>query len=497
MSGVRVTYSGLIAFFIGILSVITGLIFTLILTRQLSQEDFGVWALIGSLTGYVLIFNSMIYFWATREIARGKDTGKTSFLSSSLLSVVAVVIYVIIVSFFQSDANIDKNVLYLAAILIPAEFIRVIFVSINMGFRPHIANYGILIFETTKITFGVFLVYFLDFGIEGVILTVSLSALVSATFLGIKTREKLKGYFKKKYLRYYLKYFWIPSYPNLAAILTTSDVVVFTLMTGSIGGVAFWSACRAVSRIVHHSLRINQAVYPKLLAGGKNEYFEKNLHYVFYFAFPLVGISIIFAEPALFALNPIYREAFPIIFLLSPLFFLRSLTEIFEGSLKGTEKVDTRKDATFIDYIKSKLFFLPTLRNIQRGGYIVALLLFFLFLNIQEASQLELVMYWAIIALVTQIPYSIYLGKIARKEFRPKLEKLSITKYFMSSLVAFGITFLLMEKAMIYHTSILKFLPELFQYLILGSCIYFGITYLIDLKTRKLFRAIFAEVLKK
>ena len=497
MSSVRVTYSGLIAFVVGILSVFTGLIFTLILTRELSLEEFGIWSLIGSLTGYALIFNPIVYYWTIRDIARGKEIGKTSFLSTSMLSAVAVVVYVIIVTFFQSDAQIDKNVLYLAVILIPAEFVRVILVSINLGYRPHVAEYGVLIFEITKIGLALLLVYFMELGIEGVIISITLSSLASATFLGIITRDKLRGKFNMKSLRHNLKFFWIPTYPNLASILTTSDVVVFTILTGSIGGIAFWAACRAVSRIVHHSLRINKALYPKLLAGGKNQYFGKNLHHVFYFAFPLAGISIIFAEPALFALNPIYREAFPIIFLLVPLFFLRSVTEVFDSSLRGTEKVDIKEDSTFRYYIKSKLFFLPTLRIVQRGGYLASLALVLLIINVQDKSQIELVIFWAIIALGTEIPYVVYISIIARKEFKPKLEKFAITKYLLSSMVSFGITYIIMEKTLVYHTSIFQFLPELFQYIILGSCIYLGITYVIDSKTRKLFHSIISEVLKK
>ena len=55
MSGIRVTYSGLISFVVGIGSVFTGLIFTIIVTRRLTPDEFGEWGLIGALTGYVLI----------------------------------------------------------------------------------------------------------------------------------------------------------------------------------------------------------------------------------------------------------------------------------------------------------------------------------------------------------------------------------------------------------------------------------------------------------
>ena len=55
MSGIRVTYSGLISFVVGLASVFTGIIFVLIVTRQLTPEEFGTWNLIGGLIIYVII----------------------------------------------------------------------------------------------------------------------------------------------------------------------------------------------------------------------------------------------------------------------------------------------------------------------------------------------------------------------------------------------------------------------------------------------------------
>jgi len=49
MSGIRVTYSGLVSFGINLISVVTGLVFTLIVTRKLSVEEFGTWGLINGI----------------------------------------------------------------------------------------------------------------------------------------------------------------------------------------------------------------------------------------------------------------------------------------------------------------------------------------------------------------------------------------------------------------------------------------------------------------
>ena len=63
MSNIRVTYSGLIGFFVSVISVITGIVFTIIVTRQLPPEEVGIWAIMGTMIAYFLIIEPIINFY--------------------------------------------------------------------------------------------------------------------------------------------------------------------------------------------------------------------------------------------------------------------------------------------------------------------------------------------------------------------------------------------------------------------------------------------------
>ena len=76
----------LISFIAGLVSLSTGLIFVLIVTRSLSQQDYGTWGLITSLFVYGVLASEIINFWTVRDVARGKKVGKLSLVSSSSLS---------------------------------------------------------------------------------------------------------------------------------------------------------------------------------------------------------------------------------------------------------------------------------------------------------------------------------------------------------------------------------------------------------------------------
>lgn len=494
MSEIRVTYSGLISFIISISSVFTGLVFTLIVTRQLTQEEFGTWSLIGVLTSYVLVVHPITTMWVTREIARGTDSGHTAIISTGLFTLFGIVAYVILILIIGSTVNVDLTILLISVILIPTYFFRNVFASIGYGYKPQWVEYNLLIFELVKIPLGFGFVYMLDFGITGAILTIFGATVSSLSYLFIKLRTKLTEEFNAKQLKKWLKLFWIPTYPQLNRLIYNLDMVIFTLITGAVGAVAYWGAGNAIAQSVVHASKINVALYPKLLGGGKKEIFQENLTRVFYFSFPMFGMAIVFAEPGLFALNPLYRDGTTVVFLLVPLVFQFSMVKVFSSVLQGVERIDTNEQANFKSYIKSKLFYIPTLALYQAVGYSISLLITLWIMNDFVTSEVKMVEIWALVALITHIPYTSYLFILVRKEFRPSFAKGSILKYLFSSIFSFGITYILIQENLIYKESIFEFLPSLIPYLIFAVGMYLGITLGMDKKTRKLFKSVIKEV---
>jgi len=54
-----------------------------------------------------------------------------------------------------------------------------------------------------------------------------------------------------------------------------------------------------------------------------------------------------------------------------------------------------------------------------------------------------------------------------------------------------------MEEFLVYDNSIFKFLPNVIFYGLLAAAGYLGMTYLLDIKTRNLFKAIYCEIRKQ
>lgn len=494
MVGIRVTYTGLIAFVIRLTSIATGLVFTLIVTRQLTEQDLGSWSMIGALISYVILVEPTISYWVTREIARGTESGRTALMSSGIFIIGSIFVYIIIAYLVGEQSDADVEILLFGVMLVPLVFIERIMRGINAGWKPHVNSYGFLGFEIAKIPVALILIYFLNFGLKGAIIATVIGYIVSIIVLSVYVRKKISNPFNTKFLKKWLKLSWLPLYRAIPGNIFLLDIVIFSVISGSVVGVAYITVARAITNLVTHTFIISRAVYPKLLEGGKQEYFQENLMRVLYFAIPFFAMSITFARPALFALNPIYEIVVPVVLILSPRAFLTTLNKTFFSALQGIEKVDVKESATFKEYVKSRLFLIPTIQIIQYATYAIFLFVGLSLIIGADKTQLDLVIYWAIIGVGTEIPFFIYYFILVRKSFTLNLDKLSLLKYSLVSIMMFSFAYFLMDEFLEYDESIFLFLPNLLIFVVLAFGGYIIITFLIDNRTKILVKAIVKEL---
>lgn len=493
LSGIRVTYSGLISLIAGLVSVITSLSFIIILTRTLTPTDFGTWGLITSLMIYPFVIQPIISYWVIREIARDKPSGKTAIMASGGLSAVGILIYFFIAYYLGNQSEVEQSDLFFGISLIPFIFLNDTLTQINLGWKPQIASFGGLLLNISKLPAALILVYFLDLGFSGAIIALIVSYITSILYQSIKAREKISNKINISFLKKWLKLFWLPLYPEIATSISRLDIIIFTVVSGSVAGLAFWTASIAITMLTAQAGSISTAVYPKLLQDENKEYIQTNLTQLFYFAIPFVIFSIVFAREALFALNPLYESAsFVVIFLTVQMFF-GILSRTFQSFLMGIEKVDLNEKSTFNHYINSKLFFLPTIRIIQTSTYIGIFSIGLLLLVKAQESVLVLVTYWSFIWMISEIPLTLYLYTLVRKNLKFSLEFTLIIKYLLVSIGLFGIIYVVFEKFIIYKPNLIEFLPQLLLFMIPGMLGYVILTYFLDSRTRNLVHSIIKE----
>ena len=212
MSNIRVTHTGLLSFFIAIITIFTGFAFIIIITRTLSQEEYGTWTLINGLFLYALMGNTIISYWSTRETARKIESGKTAIFGSMILSIGFVIIYIFLSHLMGYQTGTDLNILLFSAILIPILFLNGTLTGINLGWKPHVISYGSLILGISQIPIGLFLIYYLEMGVYGVIIAVGISNLINILFLYNHAKDKLKKQINLNFFKSWIKLSWLSLY---------------------------------------------------------------------------------------------------------------------------------------------------------------------------------------------------------------------------------------------------------------------------------------------
>ena len=232
MSEIRVTYTGLISLTGGIISVFTGLVFALIITRTVTPEEYGTWGLILALITYVTLIGPIVSFWSTRDTARNIKSGKTAILSSLVISTGAISVYLVISYFMSYYTSVEQNSLLFAAILVPTIFINGVLTAMNLGWKPHTITYGTLAYGLSSIPLALFFIYYLNFGVTGIIISVFLANIVSIIILFYYAKEKVRNQFNKQTLKKWIRFSWIPLYPGIAVLVAGLDISIFMCIIG-------------------------------------------------------------------------------------------------------------------------------------------------------------------------------------------------------------------------------------------------------------------------
>ena len=171
------------------------------------------------------------------------------------------------------------------------------------------------------------------------------------------------------------------------------------------------------------------------------------------------------------------------------------LSSSFTNALQGIEKVDVKESSTK-DYVKSNLFYLPTIRLIRRVVYLSSLTVGLILLMQFDTSQIDLVIAWSVIVFVIEIPFTIYLFNLIKKNLSLSFDIIAILKYLLISIFVFAGIHLMMGEFLDYDPKLITFFFNLLPFLILGLLLYLGLTYLADSKTRKLFKGVWLEINK-
>jgi O-antigen/teichoic acid export membrane protein len=483
---IRIRYSGFIIFASQLLSIITGLVFTLLLSRNMSTSQFGIWTNIFDYTGYFLLLSGVLPFWATRFAARGKEeTVKTATLGQLAIALVSVIIYLpaIVLISRAIGTQVYLLVYIIAGLYILNVYMITVFESVLRSMRPQVIGYGLLIEEAVKIAIALVVVVGLKQLFLGAILALGISGLVQVLYYV----RLLFGQFKQKanwgYLKEWLKGSAAIAYNAVGGQLVAFVFILLFLYGGS-NTRAYYQAAFTFTNIIGYSSSLAFALYPKLLAKtSSDEEVEISLRTMLMVALPLATISIVMSTSLLAILNVVYGVAWPVLIALTVDTLIGLLSSFYSSCLMGTEVFDAEGKISLSKLVRSKIFVVFSFPYVQAA--IALPLAYYVLTQTSVAGSVQATVY--VIAILIGVHLSTFVGTYWFLHGSVKLPVAwkSIAKYTLTSAFMGIILFLLPSPTTLIFTV---------SKAVAGFVIYAALLLAIDVQARELLRLIWEEI---
>jgi O-antigen/teichoic acid export membrane protein len=477
----RLRYSGLILFASRIISIFTGLAFSIIVIRTLSIDEFGAWTNIGNLVRSLSLAAPLIPFWAARYTARRfQGAMKLGVFVNLFLSVVAAVVAVILGPFFASAALTSSIFYVYSTVLIVQTYLLGSVEPIVSVRRPQTLGYAFLGNEFVKVAFGYVLVAVYRLGIPGAILALALANAVQTAFYVVSLRELWLEKANLKYLREWVKGSPLSLYGLFATILSTIDVFLL-LFRGGDRALAFYATAAIIAAPVGYTSVLSIALYPRILEKSRAQDVETSLKITLLFAVPLT-LAIIGLGPSLLSiLKSSYVPSSTTAALLAIAALAGSMTTIMDAIITGTETMDAQGTIAFRDLVRSRIFRATTGSYV---GYIIYLPILWIVLGTVVGDPLRASQITAL--LVTVLGFSILSYKywLARKFLS-----------FHFPVKSAGIFFLaggLLVSTTVFLTQPLRYFITIPLFAV-GTALYLGILYFVEEEANLLIRAMIAR----
>jgi len=464
------------------------MIFTLLITRYTTPEEYGTWSNIFDLAAYFLFFAGAIPFWATRFVARRKEGAlKTSFSANLIIALVSTAIYLLLVPALTSALNITGAYLmlyFLAAMYMIEYSLIVVMEACLRAEKPQTLGYGLLIEEVCKISIAYLFIVQLNQPLLGAMISLIVAILVQLVYYVKLVWHEFSQRIQWSYMKEWLKGSIVSIY-NLIGNQVAAFILILLFIYGGNDARGYFQAAFTIGNLVTYSFFLSFALYPKLLAENSLEDVTDSLKMVLMFAIPMTAAIIAMPDSFLMILKEQYAEATITLIVLAIDGLLITLSQFYTHVLFGVEKIDEEAKIPLKQLIKSDLFKIFTLPYIH--SLITLPATFYLLSNFTVNQPVQAATYVAIINMIARSAMFIVLYAIMRKSVKIHVPWRAIVKYVFAAIVMATILYVIPHPTKISSTLAIT---------AVGALTYLGLLAVIDKEVRMLVVAIWREIKK-
>jgi O-antigen/teichoic acid export membrane protein len=485
---IRLQYSGLIIFAARMISVATGLIFTLLITRSTNASQYGVWSNVFDLVTYFVLLAGAIPFWATRFVARSKKgSTKTGIMANLIIAVISTILYLPLVPFITSALNIRQAyvILYfmVSAQIIESYLTNQLEATLRAE-RPQAVGYGLLIGEIIKIALAYTLIVRLlpQQPLIGAMVSLTVAILIQIIYylklVSPSLKEKTQWNYVREWLKGSIAYIYYSVGSQIGAV-----ILIMLFVLGGQTARGDFEVASTMATIITYSSFLSFALYPRLLASERQEDVSTSLNLVLMFAIPLAAGAMAIPDSLLIVLKASYAEAAPVLFVLAVDALIWTIYGFYTSVLFGVEKLDEKATIPIRQLVKSDIFKVFTLSYVYSAITLASA--YYVLTNFRSAQPVQAALYVAAIVMTTHLALFTVLYALVRRAIKVIVPWASIGRYVFAAVIMGSILYLIPHPTR---------LASVLGIGVIGGILYLAIISAIDKKARTLLQSILQEI---
>jgi len=485
LSKVRLRLSGALAFAANLVGYVTGFIFTVFITRRLSEEEFEVWALINSFIVYSLTPYNLVSSWISRDAARGRRVLESAMALWTLLIPISIIIYILAGVGSADVINYDLNIILLGLIvLIPYIFLN-LGNAIQSGYAPQNVGVAGILFEISKVIFALSLVVVLRLGLVGVIVSISLAYSIQSCLLLYKSSPLSQRKVRRDWIIKWLKGAPINVISVLNDVLSATNIVLMSMILGHAIIAGYWQAAVSASALATSSRLLTRGLRARLLSGGSQKDVDKAFSFSMMLAIPMLLGFLALSKDLLWVLRPTYSSAWIAACFLALAGFIRAVGNIGSTVLTGTDRFDQGDEVMMKDYLRSRVFLLNKLRVALTVLNVISVAVYLLLAKGFMTDIVEIITSVSLIHFAYSIVGALINLRLMSRMTDFRLNFGCLKPYFIASAVMIIVVYALRNMLGPLPARVLEAAPLIVALVVVGALIYGGTLYLISRQFRE------------
>jgi O-antigen/teichoic acid export membrane protein len=473
MSRARLRLAGAVSFASQVFGYVVGILFTAMVSRRLSERDFGAWAYIGTLISYAVTPTDLFSTWIYRDAARGrKILGSALILNAPILST-AILTYTAISNSAATSAGLEQSTLLLGLMVLPSLYLTTAITDIAKGYTPQHVGASTILYETTKLILGILLVAQLRLGLQGAFTTLAAAYTIQLAYLLTTIKPLASRKIDTTTIKRWLRGSIFKLISVASGYISQLDIILMTTITAATLITGYWQASLLIAVIVKSTGDLMGGLTQRLLSGGGQRDIDKSFTFTMTLAVPTLLGAVILSGDILYVFRPAYAAAWQTATILATSTFIGIITSFYSSIIFASDKFDLKEDTSITDFARSRVFTLWRIGLYTSIAYAAAIAATLLYLKSIDTDILTMTTAIAIIHLSLNTARLFIYSKLAQR-YGTQKPRLSAAIPYLAAAIIMAIVVLIARTQIDPRAPTLaQTLPPLFSLIAIGAATYF------------------------